>query len=62
MELIKGRSFPFNCLVSSKLKPSHKYDVSIGAKHSRDKQQQATTPLPIAMDVIKATTNCNGRN
>jgi hypothetical protein len=27
-----------------------------------DKQQQATTPSPIAMDAIKVITNCNGRN
>jgi hypothetical protein len=32
-------------------------DGSIGARHSRDKQQQATTTLPIAMDMIKAIAN-----
>ena len=28
--------------------------------HSRDKQQQVMMPSPIAIDVFKATINCNG--
>jgi hypothetical protein len=36
--------------------------MSVRARHSRDKQQQAMTTLPIAMDAIKAIANCNGRD
>ncbi len=39
--------------------------MSIGARHSCNKQQQATTTLPIVMDAIQAIANhdgCDQRN
>jgi hypothetical protein len=36
--------------------------MSVGARHSCNKRQQATTTLQIAMDTIKAIANCNGCN
>ncbi len=36
--------------------------MRVGARHSCNKQQQLTTTWPIAMDAIKAITDCDGCN
>ncbi len=36
--------------------------MSVGARHSCDKQQQLTTTWPITMDMIKAITDCDRHN